>query len=83
MNKTQAIDLLLSEPVAPGSVIQLQIFFSGNPKTYNYAAIEVNGLWYLTGTDGTGRTWAELVVWMKSKNANVASIQLATEWEKL
>lgn len=82
MNKDEALDLLLLEPEA-GSVILLRVSFD-NPKTYTYAAVEISGLWYLTGADGkNGRTWGELIVWLKNKGANVDSIQRATEWENL
>lgn len=84
MNPEQELDLLMAQPSPSGSVIQLRVSFSDSPKTYNYAAIEVNRLWYVTGADGLfGRTWVELVDWLKLKGATVTSIQRATEWETL
>lgn len=82
MTPEQELDLKLNEP-EPGSVIRLRVAFEG-PKTYTYAVLGLEGLWYVTGAEGgAARTWSTLIAWLKSKGANVVSIERATEWETL
>lgn len=83
MTPEQELDLKLSQP-PNGSVLEIRISFSGNPKTYNYIALEAVGGWYLTNMiSNPAMTWDELINWFKSKDATVVSIRRATEWETL
>jgi len=74
----------MAEPTEPGSVILLRIAYPESAVTYSYALLEVGGQWYITGAESKkSRTWAELIAWLKSKNAEVIEIRRATEWENL
>lgn len=83
MTPEQELDLRIAEPER-GGVIRLSVAYPGSPKTYTYAAIEVDGLWYLTGIDGgTGRSWDSLISWLKDKNAEITSLSQATSWKDI
>jgi hypothetical protein len=82
MTPEQELDLLVSEP-EPGSYIQLGVAYPGSPKTYSYAAVEAAGKWYITGPENSARTWAGLVSWLKSKNAEITMLRQATSWENI
>lgn len=83
MTPEQELDLRMAEP-EPGGVIRLAVSYPGSPKTYTYAAIEVAGLWYLTGVDGgTGRSWDSLIIQLKNKQAEITSLSRATSWEDI
>lgn len=81
MTPEQELDLRMAEPEE--GVILLKVAYPGSPKTYTYAAVNVDGPWYLTGGEGRRDNWNSLVMWLKSKNAEVTSISRATSWEDI
>lgn len=81
MSPEQELDLRMADPGE--GLLELQIVFPNSPVTYTYAAIQIKGLWYLTGVDTGGRSWDALVSWLKTKNAEVTSLRQATAWEDL
>ncbi len=83
MTTEQELDLVVAEP-PHGSVVKLRVTYPNSPRTYTYAAVGINGRWYLTGwTSGEAPTWAQLIDWLKTKKADVLDVGLATEWESL
>lgn len=83
MTPEQELDLKMAEPEAD-SVVHLRIAYPDGPKTYSYALLRVGDEWYITGAESKkSRTWAELIAWLKSKDATVVSIRRATDWENL
>lgn len=67
---TRLRDLAARLPVddfADGEVITFKRTFPGDPdKVYSYAAIKVDGRWYLTGRNAQVFTWHELLDWLGS-----------------
>lgn len=82
MSPERELDLLVAEP-AEGEVIRFKVEFPGSPTTYTYTGIRIKGQWYLSGNETTGRSWPNLIRWLKNKNADVLTIDLATSWENL
>jgi hypothetical protein len=81
MTPEQELDLRMAEP-EPGEVIKMAVAYPENPLTYVYAAICFEGMWYLSGVQSTARrSWDDLISFLKSKNAEVVSLQRATSWE--
>jgi hypothetical protein len=83
MTPEQELDLLMQEPSADDHVIRFKMTFPDSPKVYTYAGLKVGGAWYITGVTKSGWTWPEFIDWLKSKSANIPTIERATEWETL
>lgn len=83
MSPEQEVDLRLAEP-EDGSIVRIKVAYPGSPKTYTYAAVGFDGMWYLSGVDNTARrTWDNLISWFKNKDIAVIELQQATSWEDL
>lgn len=85
MTPEQELDLRMAEPVTEArEVILMQVVYPDSPRTYTYAALGLNGGWWLTGRDGaTEHTWDSMVAWLKTKNAEVTYMSRATSWEDI
>lgn len=81
MTPEQELDLRMAEPEM-GTVIKIRAQFPEAPKVYTYAAVGIDGSWYLSGIDSKFRkTWDDTITWFKTRNIEVISIQQATSWE--
>lgn len=83
MTPEQELDLRMAEP-DDGEVVRLRLQYPESPRTYNYAAIGFDGMWYLSGVESTARkTWDQLITSLKNKNIEVVSLERATSWEDI
>jgi hypothetical protein len=72
-----------------GTVLKFTKFWSagqfGDP--YSYAALRINGRWYLTGSTrrraASPVTWDDLLLWMDSGEYPVTDLQKATDWNDI
>lgn len=82
MTPEQELDLRMAEP-DEGAVVRLTVQYPESPKIYTYAAVRIDGFWYLSGANAARKTWDELIVFFRTKNIEIISIKQATSWEDL
>lgn len=76
------LDAYPEDDLPDGSIISFDKTFGLHINVYNYAAIKVEGLWYLTGTKSPkAYTWDELVTWFTAEGA-AYNLRLVTKTEK-
>lgn len=64
-------------------VIWFRAQFPTSPKPYTYVAVEIGGLWYLTGKETRGRTWKGMLRWFEGEGIEIILMKRATEWEEV
>lgn len=81
MNRLDALDTFPEDDCPEGAIIAFEKVIHG--KTYHYAALKVNGLWYTTGPRAPkGYTWAEMAEWLLSGTATT-ELWIVTDLEEL